>query len=66
MNLFYQALLVFGGTLVFLGYFQYRRSGDIVAIVQEMARPMYLVPAIVIALCYVIIRLVIGGLNGIL
>jgi hypothetical protein len=66
MNLFYQALLVFAGTLIVLGYFQFRRNADIIAIVQEMARPMYLVPAVVIAICYVILRIVLGALNGVL
>jgi hypothetical protein len=66
MSLWYQALLVFGGTLVVMGYFQYRRNGDIVAIVQEMARWSYLGTALIITICYVIIYLIVSVFNGIL
>ena len=64
MNLFYQSLLVFAGTLVLLGYFKFRHNPDIIDIVQEMARPMYLVTAVIIAIAYIVIRLVLGGLIG--
>lgn len=66
MSLLYQALLVFGLMLLILGYFQYRRSRDVVAIVQEMFRPSYLVPAAIIALAYVLIKTVITIFSGIL
>lgn len=66
MSLLYQALLVFGLTLLVLGYFQYRRRPDVVHIAQEMFRPGYLVPAAIIAVAYIILKLTVGALAGIL
>ena len=66
MNLFYQALVVFALMLLILGYFQYRRRPDVIAIAQEMFRPSYLVPAAIIAVAYVVLKIILTALNGVL
>lgn len=66
MSLWYQTLLVFGLALLVLGYFQYRRSGDVLKVGQELARPSYWVPAIIIAVAYVVLKLLFSGLAKIL
>lgn len=61
-----QTLLVFGVLLLIMGYFQYRRSHDVVAIIQEMFRPGYLIPAAIGAIAYLILKVVASVLDGVL
>lgn len=65
-NIWIQTLMVFGALLLILGYFQYRRSHDIISVVQEMFRPSYLVPPAIGAVAYLIIKLVISALDKVL
>jgi hypothetical protein len=66
MSLLAQTVLVFGLMLLILGYFQYRRNPDVVAIGQEMLRPSYLLPAAIIALAYLVIKFLLTAFNGII
>ena len=66
MSLFGQAIVVFLFMLLILGFFQYRRSHDVIAIVQEMFRPSYLFPAAIIAVVYVIIKVILTIFNGVI
>lgn len=66
LNLFEQGLLVFAFMLLILGYFQYRRSHDVIAIVQEMFRWQYLGPAFIVAVVYMILKVILGALNGVI
>ena len=61
-----QTLLVFGVLLLIMGYFQYRRSHDVVAIIQEMFRPSYLIPAAIGAIAYLILKVVASVFDGVL
>jgi hypothetical protein len=61
-----QTLLVFGILLLIMGYFQYRRSRDVVAIIQEMFRPAYLVPAAIGAVAYLVVKVVASVLDKVL
>ena len=66
MSLFGQAIVVFLFMPLILGFFQYRRSHDVIAIVQEMFRPSYLFPAAIIAVVYVIIKVILTIFNGVI
>lgn len=66
MSLFGQAIVVFLFMLLILGFFQYRRSHDVIAVVQEMFRPSYLFPAAIIAVVYVIIKVILTIFNGVI
>lgn len=66
MNIWIETLLVFVSILLILGYFQYRKNPDVIAIGQEMLRPAYLAPALLSALIYFIVKLVFTGLDTIL
>ena len=66
MSLWMQTLLVFGVLLLIMGYFQYRRSHDVVAIIQEMFRPSYLIPAAIGAIAYLILKVVASVFDGVL
>ncbi len=66
MSLFYQALVVFAAMILIMGYFQYRRGPDVITIAQEMFRPQYLVPAIIITICYVIIKVILTAFDGVI
>ncbi len=65
MNIWIESLLVFAAILLILGYFQYRKSPDVISIAQEMFRPAYLVPAVISAIVYFIVKLVLSGLGAI-
>ena len=66
MSLWAQTLLAFAVLLLIMGYFQYRRSRDVISIVQEMFRPNYLVPAAIGALAYLVIKVVVSLLDKVL
>lgn len=66
MSLWGQALIVFGVLLLIMGFFQYRRSPDVIAIAQEMFRPSYLVPALIGAIAYVIIKVIVSLFDAVL
>jgi hypothetical protein len=66
MSLIAQGVLVFGLMLLIMGYFQYRRSHDIISITQEMFRPSYLMPAVIVTLAYIVIRVILTVFNGVL
>lgn len=66
MSLWAQALIVFGVLLLVMGYFQYRRTPDVIAIAQEMFRPTYLLPAAIGAVVYLVLKFVLSVLDGVL
>jgi hypothetical protein len=66
MNIFLQSLLAAFIAILVLGYFQFRRTGDIVSVVQELFRPQYLVPAALVGIAYLILRVVFSGLDQVL
>ena len=66
MSLWAQTLLAFAVLLLIMGYFQYRRSRDVISIVQEMFGPNYLVPAAIGALAYLVIKVVVSVLDKVL
>ncbi len=66
MSLWLQALLVFSVLILIMGYFQYRRSHDIISVIQEMFRPSYLVPAIIGTVAFLILKVVASVLDKVL
>lgn len=66
MSLWMQTLLVFGVLLLIMGYFQYRRTHDIIAVIQEMFRPTYLIPAVIGTVAFLVLKVVASLLDKVL
>jgi hypothetical protein len=56
MNIFVQALMAMGVAALVIGYFQFRRTGDILDVFQEVFRAQYLLPLIGVGIAYIIIK----------
>lgn len=65
MSLWAQTLSAFALTLLVLGYFQYRRHGDVIKVGQELVRPSFWVPALIISAIFLVLRIFFSGLDKI-
>lgn len=63
MTIWFQTFLAFATLTLIVGYFQYRRSRDIITVTQELLQPARLIPIIIGTIVFFIVRLIAIGLG---